>query len=161
MSQIKNLKLLGSVEAKRLPIFSFLILNEESGFYLHHNFVAALLNDLFGIQARAGCACAGPYAQKLLGISEELAYSYINIMKSGGLDNSQNGDAIFKPGFTRFSVTFFMDEETVDYILECVHFTATYGWMFLPFYDFDIETGFWTFKTNLVYWILVSLYFVR
>ena len=30
---------------------------------LHHNFVSVLLNDLYGIQARGGCACAGPYAQ--------------------------------------------------------------------------------------------------
>lgn len=27
---------------------------------LHYHFVAALLNDLYGIQARSGCACAGP-----------------------------------------------------------------------------------------------------
>jgi selenocysteine lyase/cysteine desulfurase len=36
--------------------------------YLHHNFVVALLNDLFGIQARGGCSCAGPYGHRLLGI---------------------------------------------------------------------------------------------
>jgi selenocysteine lyase/cysteine desulfurase len=36
--------------------------------YLHYNFVCALLNDLFGIQARGGCMCAGPYAQRLLGL---------------------------------------------------------------------------------------------
>ncbi len=50
----------------RLPIVSFMI---RHGCYrfLHYNFVAALLNDLFGIQSRGGCACAGPYAQQLLG----------------------------------------------------------------------------------------------
>ncbi|EER07279.1 hypothetical protein Pmar_PMAR020440 [Perkinsus marinus ATCC 50983] len=37
--------------------------------YLHYNFVAAVLNDLFGIQARGGCACAGPYAETILGLS--------------------------------------------------------------------------------------------
>ncbi len=47
----------------RLPIFSFLVQHPQSGLFLHHNFVCALLNDLFGIQARGGCACAGPYAQ--------------------------------------------------------------------------------------------------
>jgi selenocysteine lyase/cysteine desulfurase len=35
--------------------------------------VAKLLNDLFGIQARAGCACAGPYGHALLGVGEELS----------------------------------------------------------------------------------------
>lgn len=29
--------------------------------FLHYNFVSTLLNDLFGIQVRGGCACAGPY----------------------------------------------------------------------------------------------------
>ena len=47
----------------RLPIFSFLIRHELTGLYLHHNFVCTLLNELFGIQVRGGCSCAGPYAQ--------------------------------------------------------------------------------------------------
>ena len=33
---------------------------------LHHAYVVALLNDLFGIQARGGCSCAGPYGHRLL-----------------------------------------------------------------------------------------------
>ena len=37
---------------------------------LHGPFVAALLNDLFGIQARGGCACAGPYGHELLHINK-------------------------------------------------------------------------------------------
>jgi selenocysteine lyase/cysteine desulfurase len=40
--------------------------------YLHHNFVVALLNDLFGIQARGGCSCAGPYGHRLLGIDSRV-----------------------------------------------------------------------------------------
>ncbi|CAI0405330.1 unnamed protein product [Linum tenue] len=37
---------------------------------LHGPFVAVLLNDLFGIQARGGCACAGPYGHQLLDVDE-------------------------------------------------------------------------------------------
>ena len=33
---------------------------------LHGSFVAAVLKDLLGIQARDGCACAGPYGHTLL-----------------------------------------------------------------------------------------------
>ena len=62
-SSSSNLVLLGSTTVPRLPIFSFLIRNPIAGVFLHHNYVCALLNDLFGIQARGGCACAGPYAQ--------------------------------------------------------------------------------------------------
>ena len=59
----RNLVLLGSTSVPRLPIFSFLVRHPIAGVFLHHNYVCALLNDLFGIQARGGCACAGPYAQ--------------------------------------------------------------------------------------------------
>ena len=43
---------------------------------LHGPFVATLLNDLFGIQARGGCACAGPYGHTLLNVdkTESLAF---------------------------------------------------------------------------------------
>ena len=45
----------------RLPIVSFLV--KHGPRFLHYNFVSAVLNDVFGIQARGGCACAGPYAR--------------------------------------------------------------------------------------------------
>ena len=53
-----NLELLGNPDARRLSIVSFRIRHGHR--YLHHNFVVAVLNDLFGIQARGGCSCAGP-----------------------------------------------------------------------------------------------------
>ena len=53
-------------------------------YYLHHNFIVALLNDLFGIQCRGGCMCAGPYAQILLGIDMKKAYEYELVL---GLDS--------------------------------------------------------------------------
>lgn len=60
-SQSQTLFLLGPTEPERLAIFSFLIFVPSIGKYLHHNFVCSLLNDLFGIQVRSGCSCAGPY----------------------------------------------------------------------------------------------------
>lgn len=59
----KNLVLLGHQTPPSLPIFSFLIYHPITGRFLHHNFVTAILNDVFGIQSRGGCACAGPYAE--------------------------------------------------------------------------------------------------
>ena len=58
-----NITILGSSSVHRLPIFSLLVHHWDSGKLLHHNFVSVLLNDLYGIQTRGGCACAGPYAQ--------------------------------------------------------------------------------------------------
>ena len=60
---VPELMVVGPQSVSRLPIFSFLIHHPTSGLYLHHYFVSALLNDLFGIQARGGCSCAGPYGQ--------------------------------------------------------------------------------------------------
>jgi selenocysteine lyase/cysteine desulfurase len=48
--------------------------------YLHHNFVCLLLNDLFGIQVRSGCACAGPYALDLLNVDDAKTDIYCMFM---------------------------------------------------------------------------------
>ena len=57
----QTLLVLGPTGVARLPIFAFLVFAPSLGKYLHHNFVCSLLNDLFGIQVRSGCSCAGPY----------------------------------------------------------------------------------------------------
>lgn len=80
-------------------------LSIRCGRYLHHNFVCALLNDLFGVQARAGCACAGPYGFILLGMDDRNTPSILEQLKA-------NMD-IIRPGFCRFSLTFFNSEEEV------------------------------------------------
>lgn len=60
---------------KSISIVSFLIRYgnttpaNELGLFLHYAFVVSLLNDLFGVQARGGCACAGPLGQYLLGMT--------------------------------------------------------------------------------------------
>jgi hypothetical protein len=63
-----------------LPIFSFLI---QCGLrFLHHNYVCALLNDMFGIQTRGGCQCAGPYSQYLLGFTTMRDFEIEYVMKA-------------------------------------------------------------------------------
>ncbi len=57
------IEVLGNHRSRRLSIVSFRIRHGSQ--FLHHNFVVAVLNDLFGIQARGGCSCAGPYGQRL------------------------------------------------------------------------------------------------
>lgn len=36
-----------------------------------------------------------------------------------------------------------MNDEDVDYIIKAIAFISDYGWMFLPHYQFEPETGFW------------------
>ncbi len=68
-----NIEILGNPHARRLSIVSFRIRVGEA--YLHHNYIVALLNDLFGIQARGGCSCAGPYGHRLLAIDAERSHA--------------------------------------------------------------------------------------
>ena len=67
-SSHERIHILGGTDIRggRVGIISFNLLYGNSnvdgcGLYLHYNFVCALLNDLFGVQARGGCACAGEY----------------------------------------------------------------------------------------------------
>ncbi|KAG9137580.1 hypothetical protein Leryth_019768 [Lithospermum erythrorhizon] len=48
---------------------------------LHGPFVAKILNDLFGIQARGGCACAGPYGHSLLNVDESQSLAIRSTIK--------------------------------------------------------------------------------
>jgi len=44
----------------------------------------------FGIQSRGGCACAGPYAQRLLGMSQCEAKSFTKLLIEGDEEASCN-----------------------------------------------------------------------
>ncbi|HEV2755741.1 MAG TPA: aminotransferase class V-fold PLP-dependent enzyme [Actinomycetota bacterium] len=129
-----NIHILGSHDARRLSIVSFTVRHGER--YLHHNFVVALLNDLFGIQARGGCSCAGPYGHRLLGIDIETSHEFEREIARGceGI----------KPGWVRLNFNYFISERVFEFILEAVHMVANDGWRLLPHYDFEPETGLWT-----------------
>ncbi|KAJ6413747.1 hypothetical protein OIU84_006538 [Salix udensis] len=105
---------------------------------LHGPYVAALLNDLFGIQARGGCACAGPYGHSLLHVDEPSSLAFRSAIKKGYTG--------VKPGWTRVSFPYYMSSEEFEFILAALEFTAIYGQRFLPLYDFNWKTGSWAFK---------------
>jgi len=128
-----NIQILGNRRARRLSIVSFLIRHGER--YLHHNFVVALLNDLFGIQARGGCSCAGPYGHRLLGIDLDHSSRFKSAINSGceGI----------KPGWVRVNFNYFIPEEVFRFLVEAVQFIADDGFKLLPLYRFVAETGLW------------------
>ncbi|GMI98083.1 hypothetical protein HRI_003477600 [Hibiscus trionum] len=107
---------------------------------LHGPFVATLLNDLFGIQARGGCACAGPYGHCLLGINQTQSLAIREAIKKGYVGA--------KPGWARVSFPYYMSNEEFEYIVAALEFVAIYGQRFLPLYHFDLRTGNWTFKNK-------------
>ncbi|PJA73943.1 aminotransferase [bacterium CG_4_9_14_3_um_filter_65_15] len=132
-AQHPNIQILGNIHAKRLSIVSFVIRHGE--LILHHNFVVALLNDLFGIQTRGGCSCAGPYGHRLLGI--DLAHS----MKYHDAINA--GSEGIKPGWVRLNFNYFISENVFRFIVRAVELVADQGWRLLPHYDFNPVTGIW------------------
>lgn len=131
--QVPNIEILGSHTADRLSIVSFVIRYGER--YLHHNFVVAVLNDLFGIQARGGCSCAGPYGHALLGIDLDRSHAFEREIAVGceGI----------KPGWTRVNFNYFISTAVCDYLIEAVRLVAERGWVLLPDYTFDLRRGLW------------------
>jgi len=128
-----NIRILGNHDAWRLSIVSFMVRHDES--YLHHNFVVALLNDLFGIQARGGCSCAGPYGHRLLGIDLTTSREFEREVMCGSEG--------VKPGWARLNFNYFLSEEVFEFLLAAVHFVAEHGWKLLPHYRFSPTTGEW------------------
>jgi selenocysteine lyase/cysteine desulfurase len=128
-----NIELLGNLDAERLSIVSFVV--RHDGRYLHHNLVVAILNDLFGIQSRGGCSCAGPYGHRLLGIDIERSHEFEQEIARGceGI----------KPGWVRVNFNYFISEPVFEYLLEAVHLVAREGWKLLPDYSFDPASGLW------------------
>ena len=102
------------------------------------HFVVALLNDLFGIQERGGCSCAGPYGHRLLGIDLTTSHAFEQEVLKGceGI----------KPGWARVNFNYFISEETFDYIIEAVNMVANEGWRLLPDYEFCPMSGQWSHK---------------
>jgi selenocysteine lyase/cysteine desulfurase/tRNA(Ile)-lysidine synthase TilS/MesJ len=136
----KNIVVLGNTEIPRLAVFSFMIRHKQA--FLHYNYVAMLLNDLFGIQCRGGCVCAGPYGQHLLGLDYETSKKIEQVLL-------EDDDYEFlRPGFTRISFNYFIDETTFQYIIDAVQFVADHGWKLLPHYTFYPETNEWVHNNN-------------
>lgn len=106
-----GIEVLGNTTAPRLPILSFRLRN-RTGDYVHQQLVTRLLSDRFGIQARGGCACAGPYVHRLMGIGDAES----DRLRAAILA----GDEMEKPGFVRLNLSVLMADETVAFILHSI-----------------------------------------
>lgn len=134
LKQMPNIEMLGRVDPEeKIPIISFNIRHRDR--ILHPKFVTKLLNDLFGIQSRAGCSCAGPYGHLLLDINDEQSTKYREAIQQGlfGL----------KPGWVRINIHYTFSREDFDFLAKAIEFVATHGHLLLPRYKFDIHTGEW------------------
>src|SRR5829696_5004275 len=132
-SRNPHVEILGNPDAPRLPIVSLRV--HRRGRVLHHDFVVAVLDDLFGIQARGGCSCAGPYGHRLLCITPQHSAALRTQVVRG-----YEG---IKPGWARVTFAYFMSEAVVDYLVEAVDMVATDGHRLLGDYAFDPRSGHW------------------
>lgn len=135
-----NIEVLGNLEAERLAIASLRIKHGEgiNRKDLHYGFVVALLNDLFGIQARGGCSCAGPYGHALL---------ELDMPTSRKIEAQiQQGQMILRPGWVRLNFNYFINEETAEYLIAAVKLIAEHGWRLLPYYCYDRASGTWRYQ---------------
>lgn len=105
---------------------------------LHYGFVVSLLNDLFGIQVRGGCSCAGPYGHSLLAMDMDYSKAIEVEIASGNM--------IMRPGWVRLNFNYFIDEQEFEYLLRAIELVAEHGWRMLPFYHFDRAAGVWCYQ---------------
>jgi selenocysteine lyase/cysteine desulfurase len=132
--QEPTIEILGNLDAERLSILSFVV-RAPSGRYLHHNFVVAVLNDLFGIQSRGGCSCAGPYGHRLLGIDIDRSHEFEREIA--------HGCEGIKPGWVRVNFNYFISEPVFNYVVDAVRMVARDGWRLLEDYHFEPASGLW------------------
>ncbi|MGH1414896.1 MAG: aminotransferase class V-fold PLP-dependent enzyme [Pelagimonas sp.] len=127
-----GLRLIGHPNAPSLPIFSFQV-QDRDGAMVHQQLVTRMLSDVFGIQARGGCACAGPYAHRLLGIqavqSEQLRAEILA------------GHEVEKPGWTRLGFSPLMTDIKADTLIAAVDQLARDPHAFSGVYQMDPQTA--------------------
>jgi selenocysteine lyase/cysteine desulfurase len=127
-----RIKLLGPSDLPKLPILSFVVEG------LHHDFVSTLLDHLFGIQNRAGCACAGPYGHRLLSVGAEMSLAIRKWVLRGVLG--------IKPGWTRVTLPPYASDDDVEFILSAIELVADDGDAFLHTYELGWRDGVWSHR---------------
>lgn len=107
---IAGLHLLGGPSAA-VPIFAFRPVS-PSGQTIGHNTFTRMLSDLKGIQARGGCACAGPYGHRLLGIDTDRSADMVQAIRAG--------HEVEKPGWVRLNLSYLLTDAKALAILDGV-----------------------------------------
>ena len=128
------IEIMGNPNAHQvLPVFSFRVRDLERGGYIHQQLVTRMLSDAYGIQARGGCACAGPYAHRLLSIGADES----DRLRQGILA----GEELKKPGWTRLNFSVLLTAEKADRIIAAVDELARAPYPLADWYECDQETA--------------------
>lgn len=109
LSKIEGLHILaGDYKGSRVGPISFYIDN------VHYNLIVKMLNDIYGIQIRGGCSCAGTYGYYLFNVDKEQSRIIT--------DAINKGDCSVKPGWARVSVHPIMTDEEATMFVEAVSY---------------------------------------
>ena len=108
---VPGIEILADDKQDRLPFLSF-VPRDTHGQRIDYRVFTQALSDRYGIQARGGCSCAGPYVHRLMDIDD----AWSEQIRSDIL----SGDTKSKPGFVRLNLSYLMDDATVDFILNAV-----------------------------------------
>ncbi|HDR67651.1 MAG TPA: aminotransferase class V-fold PLP-dependent enzyme [Bacteroidaceae bacterium] len=106
LRNIQGIKILANNVDDRLGVISFYHPD------IHFNLFVKLLNDLYGIQTRGGCACAGTYGHYLLEVTYDRSLEIT--------EKINHGDLSEKPGWVRWSLHPTMTNEEVAFFLGAV-----------------------------------------
>ncbi|MCK5825385.1 MAG: aminotransferase class V-fold PLP-dependent enzyme [Ichthyobacteriaceae bacterium] len=105
---------------------------------IHYNFIVKVLSDMYGIQVRGGCACAGTYGHILLNVdyneSKRIA------------ERIEKGDMSEKPGWVRLSIHPVMTDKDIKYIMDAIEEVTVKHDKFSKFYTYSPKTNEYTYN---------------
>lgn len=120
LPSIPEIRILAGNIKERLPFFSFYFDD------IHYNLMVRLLNDVYGIQSRGGCSCAGTYGHILLNV---------DLSKSRDItERIDLGDSSIKPGWVRVSFHPTNTNEEINNVIESIKELSLNYWKFEKFY---------------------------
>lgn len=135
IKKIRKVKLLEAENKNRLCVFSFIVEG------VHYNLVVKMLNDLFGIQTRGGCSCAGTYGHYLLNIKKEASSELLKQAACGNLEE--------KPGWVRMSLHPTMTDLEIIKVLEALDHVVQNHEKYSENYTYNRENNEWYHSSEL------------
>ncbi|KAF8927446.1 hypothetical protein BGZ58_010392 [Dissophora ornata] len=159
----QSVHVLGSAEQDRVAVFSltiavpkFLSRDQKQPLQIHYALLSTIMNDFFGVEMRGGCMCAGPYASQLLKFDAEKEDAFWRLLLGG---DAGFNDAVrpnihkqdlysksLKPGFVRFSFSYFARKKDVEFVVQSLEWVAQYGYLLIPIYKLDAKSGEWSVR---------------
>ncbi|KAG0017729.1 hypothetical protein BGZ81_010552 [Podila clonocystis] len=158
-----NILILGTPELDRVAVFCATIhvpclSTQTRPLQIHYSLVSMIMNDFFGIEMRGGCMCAGPYASQLLKFDQAKEDKFWDLLMGNTSPNAPSSSNIhkrdlvnqsLKPGFVRFSFPYFSREKDVEFVLQSLEWVAEYGYLLIPFYQVDAQSGKWSLRPSV------------